>query len=126
MFVKYNINPLKNRTGDCTVRAIATVMNKDWDYVYLGLCAQGFVMKEMPSDNDVWRAYLKSQNFTFHSIPDTCPDCYTVEDFCYDHPYGEYILGTGTHVIAVIDGNWYDTWNSGSESPIWYWKKEEY
>lgn len=126
MFVKYNINPLRNYTGDCTVRAIATIMNRDWDYTYILLCIQGFVMKEMPSDNDVWAAYLKSQGFTRHIIPNTCPDCYTVRDFCYDNPYGDYILGTGSHVIAVKDGCYYDTWDSGDEPIIWYWEKEEY
>jgi len=44
--------------------------------------------------------------------------------FCEDHPYGTYIVGTGTHAIACIDGNYYDTWDSGDESPLFYWKKE--
>jgi len=34
------------------------------------------------------------------------------------------ILATGTHVIAVGDGNYYDTWDSGQEVPIYYWRKE--
>ena len=57
-------------------------------------------------------------------IPNTCPDCYTIADFCNDHPYGTYILATGTHVVAVIDGDYYDTWDSGNEIPIFYWQKE--
>ena len=44
--------------------------------------------------------------------------------FCEDHPYGIYIVGTGTHAIACVDGNYYDTWDSGDESPLFYWKKE--
>jgi hypothetical protein len=34
------------------------------------------------------------------------------------------MLATGTHVVAVIDGNYYDTWDSGDEVPIALWKKE--
>ena len=126
MFVQFNANPIRNIVGDCTVRAIATVMNKDWDDVYIGMAVQGFVMKDMPSSNEVWASYLKSQNFKRHIIPDTCPDCYTVRDFCYDNPKGRYVLGTGSHAIAVIDGDWIDTWDSADEPVIWYWEKEEY
>ena len=36
-----------------------------------------------------------------------------------------YILGTGTHTVAVKHGNYYDTWDSGSEIPIFFWKKEK-
>ena len=27
------------------------------------------------------------------------------------------------HVVAVIDGNYYDTWDSGDKIPIYYWYK---
>lgn len=81
-------------------------------------------MKDMPSSNAVWGEYLKRNGFTRHIIPDTCPSCYTVGAFCEDHPYGAYMLATGTHVVAVIDGNYIDTWDSGNEIPIYYWKKE--
>lgn len=53
------------------------------------------------------------------------PDCYNVKDFAQDHPKGRYVVGTGTHVIAVIDGNYYDTWDSGEEIPVYYWEKEK-
>lgn len=124
MFSELNINPLRKNTGDCVIRAIGTVTDRDWDDTYLDLTVKGFDMKEMPSMNNVWGAYLRDMGFSRHIIPDTCPDCYTVEDFTKDHPRGRYILGTGTHVIAVIDGNYYDTWPSGDEIPIYYFKKE--
>ena len=81
-------------------------------------------MKELPSQNNVWGAYLRNIGYTRHIIPDTCPDCYTVRNFSKDHPQGRYILGTGSHVVAVIDGNYYDTWDSGDEIPIYYFEKE--
>ena len=56
-------------------------------------------------------------------MPEECPVCYTVEDFCREYPEGTYILATGTHVVTVIDGDYYDTWESGSEPIIYYWKK---
>ena len=53
-----------------------------------------------------------------------CSDCPTVDKFCEAHPKGTYVLATGTHAIACIDGNYYDTWDSGQEIPIYYFKKE--
>ena len=79
----------------------------------------------MPSSNEVWGAYLLEIGFIRNIIPNTCPDCYTVEDFCYEHPRGKYILATGSHVIAVENGNYFDTWNSGQEVPIYYFIKKE-
>ena len=57
-------------------------------------------------------------------ILDDYPDYYTVQDFCIDHPKGTYVLGTGTHAVAVVDGYYYDAWDSGKEIPIYYFSKE--
>lgn len=85
---------------------------------------QGFMMHDMPSSNEVWSAYLRKNGFERRAIPNTCPDCYTIKDFAIDNPIGEFMLATGTHVVAVKDGNYYDTWDSGNEIPIFYFKKE--
>ena len=126
MYSELNINPEKRLVGDCVVRAIGVVTDKDWDDVYLDLALQkGFVMKQMPSENNVWGSYLHDLGFKRHVIEDTCPDCYTVRDFCIDNPVGTFLLATGSHVIAIVDGDYYDTWDSGDEVPIYYWRKEK-
>ena len=125
MFVFTNPNPSGSYVGDCVIRAIAITTNKSWYEVFVELCLQALIMYDMPSSNRVWNEYLKSEGYTRHIVPSDCPTCYTVRDFCSEHFKGRYILGTGSHVIAVIDGNWYDTWDSGDESPIYYWTKEE-
>lgn len=87
-FSYFNPNPAGQKVGDCTVRAIAKATGKSWDEVYIGLCLQGLIMGDLPSANSVWSAYLRQQGFTRNVIPNTCPDCYTVADFCADHPRG--------------------------------------
>ena len=81
-------------------------------------------MDDIPSSNAVWGSLLYKKGFRQHVIPDTCPNCYSVKQFCSDYPYGKYLLATGTHVIAVEDGDYYDSWDSGDEVPIYYWRKE--
>lgn len=124
MWRSYNSNPENNRTGDCTVRALSTILGQSWDETYIGLCLQGYIMADMPSSNAVWGAYLRSKGFRRGIFADVCPECYTVKDFCREHPTGEYILAISGHVVPVIDGEYIDSWDSGDELPIYFWKKE--
>lgn len=123
MFIQFNPNPFKILVGDCVIRAISKIVGKDWEEIYSDLSEQGYRMKDMPSANRVWGQYLKNLGFERKVIPDSCPDCYTVKRFCEDHPYGKYILATGTHVVAVAYGNYYDSWDSGQEVPIFYYER---
>ena len=125
MFVFFNPNPARNLVGDCVVRGISKITNKTWDDVYLGIVMQGFYDKDMPSSNAIWDNYLRNIGYDKFIIPNTCPNCYTVNDFAEDHPTGQYLLATGTHVVAVVDGDYYDTWDSGAVTPIYYYTKQE-
>ena len=80
-------------------------------------------MCDMPSANRVWGEYLKSKGFKKFQMPDMCPECYTVRDFCQHNPHGIFILGTGEHVVCVIEGDYYDSWDSGYEIPIYYFQR---
>lgn len=81
-------------------------------------------MGDMPSANAVWGAYLRKNNFIRQIIPDTCPDCYTVADFAMEHSKGTYILALSGHVVCVIAGKIYDSWDSSGEIPLYFWHKE--
>ena len=125
MYSYYNPNPSKNRIGDCVIRALTKVLNKSWHEVYVDLCILGYVFCDWGSSNSVWNAYLISQGFTRDIVSADCPDCYTIEDFCMEHPQGIYVVGTGSHAVAIIDGIAFDSWNSLGEIPIYYYHKGE-
>ena len=122
-FVSFNENPDGVHVGDCTVRAISTILGFDWECTFVGLCVEGFIIRDMPSANRVWGAFLRRHGFRRHEIPDD-GSCLTVEDFCLSHPHGVYLLALDHHVVAIRDGDWYDTWDSGNEEPIYYWGKK--
>ena len=117
----YNPNPTGNDTGDCVIRAISKVMNQSWDETYWDLCDQGFLMGDWGDSNRIWDTYLRDNGFVRRVISNTCPNCYTVKEFCHDNPYGVFILATGNHVVAIVNGNYYDSWDSGNEVPIYYY-----
>ena len=82
-------------------------------------------MGDLLSSNAVWGAYLKSKGFTRDIVSNDCPECYTIEDFCNEHPKGTYIIGTGTHCVVAQDRCVFDTWDSSGETPIYYYHKGE-
>lgn len=122
MFIYYNPNPERRTTRDCVIRAISKLTGYDWERTYIGICLQGLLMHDMPDSNYVWSEYLLHHGFIRTPIPNTCPQCITVRTFCEDHPEGSYILAIDGHVVAVVDGDYYDTWDSGDEVPLYYWK----
>lgn len=124
MFVEYNPNPTGRKVEDCAVRAVAKALDTDWETAYAKLSANGFAMGNLLNANEVIGALLRENDFYRKSIPDTCPDCYTIQNFCEDNPKGVFVLGTGSHVVAVVNGNYYDTWDSGDEVPQYVWYKK--
>jgi len=123
-YVRFLNNPLGKSVGDCVVRAISAATGLSWDEVFWGLCECAYAQGDMPSSNAVWSEYLRKHRFKRYSLPNQCPDCYTVGDFAADYPHGTYVLGTGSHAVAVIDGNVLDAWDSRNEVPIYYFRKE--
>ena len=123
MFRYYNPNPEQKSVGDCVIRAISKLTNQDWDTTYFGICIEGAIHHDMPSSNNVWDKYLLRHGYKRTLLPDTCPDCYTVKDFCDDYSIGSYLLAIGNHVVTVVDGDYYDTWDSGEEIPVYYYKQ---
>lgn len=122
---QWNPNPAGRNVGDCAVRAVAKALGVDWETAYVMISMAGYQMGDVISSNSVWGAVLRRRGFYRHIIPNTCPDCYTVGQFADDHPDGVFVVGTGNHVVTVVDGVIWDSWDSRSETPIYYWSEED-
>lgn len=101
MWVKCNPNPLGKMTGDCVIRAIAIATNQSWRETYRDLCRLGERMGDLPNANAVWGAYLREKGAEQFLLPESCPECITVEAFAQRYPGGVYVIGTGD--IEMID-----------------------
>lgn len=124
MYVYYNPNPVGRTTAiDCSVRALSKVLHISWDDAYDQLSEAAKQMGDMPSNNAVFAAVMRKNGFFKENLPNFCPDCYGVSDFARNNPIGTYVLGTGSHMVAVVNGDWFDTWNSGDEIPLFFWTR---
>lgn len=121
----YNPSPAGRNVGDCAVRAISKALGTDWETAYALIAMNGYLMADMPSSNAVWGAVLRQNGFYRQAIPDTCPECYTIQQFAEDHPHGVYVVGTGTHVVCVKDGMIFDSWDSSQEIPQYFWSRRD-
>lgn len=121
---KFLNNPSGRNVGDCSVRAISVALDVSWEAAYALIAANGFQMNDVMSSNSVWGSVLRQHGFYRHAIPNTCPDCFTIEDFAMEHPIGVYVVGTGNHVVTVKDGEIWDSWDSSKEIPVYYWSKD--
>lgn len=124
MFVYFQPNPQQKKTDDCVIRALTKALDCDWETASVYAMTQQIRDADLFVKNYVWGNLLLRNGYTKHPLPNTCPDCYTIIDFAEDFKRGTYIVGTGDHVLAVIDGDYYDSFDSGEMIPIIYYRKE--
>lgn len=124
MWIEFNNNPCGRRVGDCAVRAISKALDISWEAAFITLALNGLQMCDMPSSDSVIGATLRQNGFVRRSLPESCPECYTTDDFCREFMTGTYVLFFGGHVCCVKDGNVYDAWDSSDELPQYFWTNE--
>ena len=122
MWIKANPNPGGKEVSDCVVRAICIALNQPWLQTYDEICEVGRQDYNMPSDNRVWGRYLYMKGFEPFLLPSNCPSCITVFEFTKYYPYGIYIVGTGDHAVAIMNGDYFDSWDSGNEVLSFFWR----
>lgn len=120
MFRFCNPNPCNILVGDCVIRACSIALDADWKTVHKDICDLSRERCNMPSANSVWAEYLHRNGFGQMPILRPC----TVRQFCRLYPTGVYVLGIGDHVVTIIDGDYYDIWDSGDEFVQYYFRKE--
>ena len=112
MWEMYEPNPVRTGAVDCATRAISKALNVSWEKAYVMLSVNGFIMGNDPAGDEIWGSVLRQHGFTRHIVPDTCPDCYTVEQFAADHPEGTFVVKSENHVATIQNGTLFDSCSS--------------
>lgn len=124
-FEYFNPNPVAAREEDCAVRAVSAALDIDWEGAFDLIADNAKAMGSMMHRDAAWGSVLRQHGFYRAIIPNSCPNCYTAEDFCIDNPDGVFVLGFGTHTACVKDGVLLDTWDSLDEVPIYVWYRKD-
>lgn len=122
----YNANPKDKRTGDCVLRAICTALEQSWEQTLDDLVEVAKKYKLMPDDDSCYKKYLKAKGWVMQKQPKKADNTkYTGEEFCKKHKKGTIIAHIGGHhIVVIINGKIYDTWNSSYKTIGNYWIKE--
>lgn len=123
-YIFKNENPYGKMVDDCVIRAIATATGKPWDEIAYELFEEQLIQKDLQNANTVWGQVLKNKGFVKRNLPCMERSCYTVREFALSHPHGIYVVGDGSHAIAVIDGYYVDTYDSGDRNVLFYYQKD--
>ena len=119
-----NKKDLKDAYGDCVIRAFTKATSKTWETVFDELVPIARELQCMPNSKASYQRYLIENGFTYNGISNKKGSKRpTVDRFAKDHPKGVYVLVLANHLVACVDGIYYDTWDSGYKSLYGYWEK---
>jgi hypothetical protein len=121
MWKYYSNNPCGRTVGDCSVRAISVALGLTWEEAFLKLATAAYGMCDMPSSNAVIWAVLRQNDFISYRLPDDRVGSFTVREFCDANPSGTFVLFTSGHVVTAVDGDYWDSWDSGNEAILYVW-----
>lgn len=121
-----NEKDLKDSFGDCVIRSFTKTEGKSWTQVFDELIPFAREFQCMPNGKPSYQAYLKHYGYTYTGISNKKGTKRpTVSSFAMGHKDGKYILVTANHLVAVDQGRFYDTWDSGDKCLYGYWTKEK-
>lgn len=119
-----NVKDLKDKYGDCVIRSLTKAVNKPWIDVFEELLVYARELQCMPNGKACYETYLKANNFTYTGISNKKGSKRpTVKGFAKEHKDGTYVVSVANHMVTIVDGRYYDTWDSGDCCMYGYWKK---
>lgn len=122
-----NDKDLKDKTGDCQVRALSKVLGLSWVEAFditIPICRELQTYTIFDSNHDKTKAAMEALGFCYTGISNKKGSKRpTVWKFAKDHPAGKYILSLAHHVVACVDGKYFDTWDSGEKSLYGYYTR---
>jgi hypothetical protein len=135
----HNANPKGKMTSDCVIRAVSTALEQSYKQTLMEMAEMTSDTGYMLNENKCIDRYLKSKGWIKCKQPKKDDGTkYTGKEFCrtLTHPiYSEELNLTnrsfeinrvianigGHHIVAIMSGQIWDTWNSadGSIGIVW-------
>lgn len=120
-----NAKDLKDEFGDCVIRSLTKVTGKSWIDVFDELVPLARKYQCMPNSWKCYEEFLINNGFKYVGVSNKKGSKRpTVDSFTKEHKSGVFVLRVAHHLVASVDGIYYDTWDSGEKSMYGYWQKE--
>lgn len=118
-----NRKDLKDKYGDCVIRALTKATDREWMDVFDELVPMAREFQCMPNSKVCYESFLKSHHFVYTGISNKKGSKRpTVEEFAKKHNKGTYVLVVANHLVACVDGHYFDTWDCGYKSLYGFWE----
>ena len=119
-----NSKDLKDKYGDCVIRALTKALNMEWLQVFDEIQPISRELQVPFNCRPCYEKYVENKGFKYYGVSNKKgAKRPTVEMFTKEHKVGTYILRVAHHLVTVVDGVYYDTWDSGKCCLYGYWKK---
>lgn len=119
-----NKKDLKDNYNDCVIRALTKALNKTWLEVFDELIPISRDMQCPYNVKECYEKYILQNGLKYQGISNKKGTKRpTVKQFTKEHKQGTYILRVAHHIVTVVDGIYYDVWDSGDCSLYGYWIK---
>ena len=117
-----NLKDIKDEYGDCVIRALTKAYNKEWLEVFNELLPFAIENQCMPNSRICFENYIEKYGGVWERVKIVNHKRPTVSSFAKKHKVGTYILRVANHIVAVENGVYFDTWDSGNKSVYGYWR----
>lgn len=127
VYFQPNAKDIKDKVGDCQVRALSKALNISWLEAFdltIPICRELQTYTIFACDLKKTKAAMDTLGFDYTGISNKKGSKRpTVEQFAKAHPKGTFILSVANHVVACVDGKYYDTWDCGYKCLYGYYTK---
>ena len=127
VYYQPNDKDIKDKTGDCQIRALCKTLDLTWVEAFdltIPICRELQTYTFFDCNLEQTKKAMQRIGFEYTGISNKKGSKRpTVESFAKSHPQGKYILSLARHVVAVVDGKYYDTWDCGNKSLYGYYTK---
>lgn len=124
-----NDKDIRDNYGDCTIRALSKAKGVSWLEAFdmmIPICRDEQTSNIFDVPPKKRENLLNRLGFEYNGISNKKgAKRPTVDEFARTHPSGTYIATVSHHVVAIVDGTYYDTWDCGSRSLYGFYKLKE-
>lgn len=129
MYKYYQPNKLdlKDETGDCQARALSKALNLSWVEAFditIPICRELQTYTIFDGNHEKTVEAMNKLGFKYTGVSvkkgGKRP---TVDSFAKEHKNGTFIVKVAHHVVCIVDGDYFDTWDSGRKPMYGYYEK---